>query len=552
MARFLSIDADSHGLLIAVGSGTRDKLTVERLIAATDLAQSLTTSNAALVGQRLKQLLKEANVSPAPALVTVGRDRIILKEIKHPPVPPADEPSVIRFAAMKEIADGTDDVLFDYVPLGGSLNAGERRAAVAFVKKDIIAAVRTMCDAAGIKIAAITPRPYASVAALAHAASTGEVPAPEPVDGPVAVVVMHEGGGEFTVCRNGQATFTRPISSAAIATEATLLTELRRNLAVASSQANADVQAIYIAEAETRGEGWSGRLRAALGMPVHAFDPLANLAAAASIPAELHGRFVGPVGLLLAKGTGTLPINFAQPRQPRRSGESSPKQKRMLVAAALAFLVLAAAAVGGYLVLDDTQRKITNLRFQITGLDSDIQKAESDAKRLAAMKEYQAREVNWLDEYYDQTERFPDIKGMKLTYLEGMAKPMPTEKERAAEATRRAGKNAPPTPAATLRMTVATNDSLLPEALVSSLQRETKYYIGPKKSGGALVGGNSGGPKLQQFIIDVSVAHRKPEDYSRKLTASFPKQPPPIREEVQPEKAKEPATTPEPMTEEQE
>lgn len=537
MAKSIAIDADAHGLLVAVGSSARDKLAIDRLIAATDLTEPLTVSNAAQVGQRLKQLLKEAHVAPGPALVVVGRDRILLKDVKYPPVPASDEPNVVRFAAMKDVVEGADDVVFDYLPQ--PITEGERRATVAFVKKDVIAAVRQMCDAAGLKLSGVTPRPFAAVAALMQASSHGVVPPPDPVDGPVALVVVQEGGGEFTVCRNGVVVFTRTIPPAAVTSEESFFLELRRNLALASTQAGSDVQAIYVAEGDTQGEGWSGRLKATLGLPVYSFDPLAHVAAASQIPPELHGRFLGAVGLLVARGqSGPLPINFTQPRQPRRSNESSPQRQRALLYLLVGICSLAALGIGGWMMLDAAESKVRGLRMRIGQTEEEIRQREVDKKKLAALEEYTSREINWLDEYYEQTVRFPDITKVKMLQFEGTALPMPTDRDRAAEAAKGPPpKNAPPKPVAHLRMTLAAENGKLPGEMSDSIHNERKWYANSRMVAGAVIGG-AGAGKLQQFIIEADLTRRPPLEYLRKLLVKLPE---PVKPAAEKNKDSEPS-----------
>jgi hypothetical protein len=536
MPKFLAIDADAHGLILAVGSAARGSLNIDRLIAATDLIQPLSPATAPLIGERLKQLLKDGKLGTPPALVAIGRDRVILKDVKHPPVPPADEPGVVRFQALKELGEGADDGIIDYTPMEAAGN--ERKAAVAFLRRDMAAAVRTVCEIAGLKIQAMTPRPHAAVAVLNDAATNGRVPPPDPVDGPVAVVLITEAGGEFTVCRNGAMTFSRAIPAGAVASEGALLAELRRNLAVVAGQAGEDVQAIYLAEAEQGAAGWSARLRAELGVPVYAMDPLAGIAQGEPIPAPLHGRFLGPVGLLLARGaTGPLPINFATPRQPRRTAETTPQKKRMMMAALAAAVLFGALALGGYFLNEAAEAKVRSLRKQITEVEELTKQGELVAKRLAAVEEFRGREVVWLDELYDQAEMVPDGKKMKLVNWEGKVTPLPTDKERAAAAQSPPTKNSPPKRAGTLTMTMTSDDPNLVEKQVAAIERDRRFYVGTSKSTKPLVGG--GKSNVQQFVIDTGIAARKPSDYTKRLVAVLPKLPDPVPDEKKDDEKKE-------------
>src|SRR5581483_6435096 len=82
------------------------------------------------LGKWLKLKLKEAGIAPAPVLACIGRDRVILKDLRYPPVPPADEAGVIRFQAVKELTDPPNEVVIDYAPVP---NGGSERRAFALI-----------------------------------------------------------------------------------------------------------------------------------------------------------------------------------------------------------------------------------------------------------------------------------------------------------------------------------------------------------------------------------------------------------------------------------
>ena len=153
MSRYLAIDLDTAGLYIAAGSAGK----VERALVWEDPRLPLAADNARGLGEGLREALKAAGVAPAPALVGLGRDRVIFKDLRFPPVPDAEEPAVVRFQAMKEMTESADDVVLDYVLVAGG--AGERRATAVIVRKDVYAAVQALCAAAGLKLAGVTPRP---------------------------------------------------------------------------------------------------------------------------------------------------------------------------------------------------------------------------------------------------------------------------------------------------------------------------------------------------------------------------------------------------------
>jgi Tfp pilus assembly PilM family ATPase len=532
LPRFLAIDADAHGLYVAAATVRGGSIKIEHALTAAADGQPFSPASAKALGAKLKELLKQAGVAPAPALVCVGRDRVILKEVRFPPTAPAEEPAVVRFQATKDLTEGADDVAVDYHPVPYADRTAERQALVVFLRREMLAAARVLCETAGLKLAGVTPRPFAAAAAAARAVAAGAVPGPDTPDAPVAVVALSDLGGEFTVVRGGLVKFSRNIPPAAVASEATLTGELRRNLAVYAGQPGGDdVQGLYLAEAD-EADGWSGRLRAALPVPVHTFDPLANTVAGEAVAATDRGRFVGPVGLLAARSGGQLPINFQQPRQPR--GEISANRNRVTAGVLVGILLVGFGGIGGYLLVDSAEGRVAAKRMLLKQLDDQIAAQDLNQKRLAAADELTDREVVWADEIYDLSARFPNIERMRLAQFEGTALPPPTDKDRQKDeqlkANPQAAKNAPLKPVAKLRLTVITESPDLPNGLVSSFQNEKKYYSETKSTVGGLIGGAAMAAKTgnqQQVIIETKLAHRKPEDYKRHLDATLPKAPPP-------------------------
>jgi hypothetical protein len=513
VSKFIAIDLAPDGIFAVAGSARGGHAKVEQAVSWTEAdgeaSPLLSGDTARRIGEQLRDKLRDAGIQPAPVLVCVGRGRVILKELRYPAVPPSEEPAVVKFQAMKELSDAADDVVLDYTPLSNGAPDGERRSMAVVIRKDLYSAIQQMCAAANLRLAAVTPRPYAVAAGLARAFGTGAVPAPESKAEAVAALVLGPAGGEFTVTRNGEVTFTRDVPGPVVTSEPMLLGEVRRNLTMyAGGSPGHPVSGLYLAEAAG---GWAGRLRAALGIPVAAYDPLNG--GVPEIAEPIRGRFAGAAGLLAAKAADALPINFAAPRQPKASKD--PKQRQLLVVALGALVLLGGFGLLGLFTLNAADQRVGALRRQKTDLEDQVKKLEPDAKRLDAANKWKARQVNWLDELYEMSERFKSSDKFTAASFDGRAiDPDPKTGNQPNQAR--------------IDVKVASRDIGQVNALVDAMRGEPKYYVGAEKSTGGPVQGD---PQAREYTVLARVNGRPPEQYTRGAPAGFK---PPVRTQYPP------------------
>jgi hypothetical protein len=520
LSRILVIDVDTNGLTLASGTVRKGAPVIDRAIAQTDELPALTPELASGLGKKIKELMKQAGMSAAPAVLLVGRDRLFLKEVRHPPVPGAEEPAVVRFQAVKELSDNPEDMALDYLPLGPTPDGG-RKAIAVFVRKDFLKAAKEMCEAAGLKLAAVTPRPYAAAAGLRQAIAAGVEPPDAPTDA-VALVYPAGAGGEFVVIRGDDMLFSRPVPAAAFASEAAFVGETRRNLAVVGGQVPGGVTAVYLAEAESPGGGWAGRLQDALPIPVRAYDPLAGSSVGDAVPAQYRGRFAAAGGAIALKAApGPLPINFVTPRQPK----SEPNKNRTLfmVAALAACILVGLAIFGGMRLVDSASQEVASLTSQKDSIDENLKFLTLNAKRADAAEEFMKFHVRLHDEMYDWTHLFPEIVSTRVTMIDYTAAAMPSKKERQDEEKRKETNpayKAPIKPVGKVTFTIQAKDSTQVAAFVRALSTHGNYVNVTAPQGGGLAGSGS---LNQTFTVKADVLARPADKYSRTLNVTMPK-----------------------------
>jgi hypothetical protein len=549
MPRFLAIDFDSSGVFIASANTGGGGIAFDSAAALTDGIPALTVQNAAELGLKIKALMQEAKIPPAPVLACLPRDRIVVKDVKYPPGPVEQEPALVRFQSQKDLTDSPDDLLMDYAPAPAQPGEATRKATVAFVRKEAANAVKAVCDAAGLKLQAILPRPYAAAAGLRYALAKGAIPSPEEANPVLAQLSVGSKGGEFSVAQGAQLLFSRTISGMSLASENAFVGEVKRSLAAFSAQhPNATIRAISYCEGDVPGGGWAGRLQSVLPVAVYPSDPLSEAGPLEHVPARLRGRFFGAVGMLAAKAENApFGMNFLAPRAPK--AEPNKYRSRVLIGALLLMLVLGVGFVFGRMAIDRSSKQVAELTAMKSNLDDDIQALELNSKRLAAADEFANREIAWIDIFYDLNDQFPNIDKMRLQEIDGsitvqtapakgIGTPSPSPTPSPGSALKPPGGSVPLKPATPekekkgqLRVLLVAEEAAMPEKLKDTLNKESGLGNVRLTTGGLVGSANS---KVQQFTINADVFKRKPEEFSRRIPP-----PPPPPKVPEPEKPAE-------------
>jgi hypothetical protein len=506
LARFLGLDWDNNQLhLVAVTTG-RGGVRVERAAVWQDNF-SPGPGRAEAVGQRLREYLRNDGIAAAPALVCVGRDRVILKEIRHPAVPPAEEAALIRFQASKEMAESPESVVIDYTAKSTATNGGEKTAFAFAVRRELPLFLQAVCRAAGLKLLAVTPRGFGVAACLKRSAVT---PADNP-DAAVAVLTVADGWADFSVVRGEGLLFTRALPAGT-----NLVAEVRRNLAVYAGQASTNgtkVQALHVAAGD-KDVHLVEDLRRALPLPVHMLDPFAP-------DAHLdfsgdRGGFTGAVGLTAAwAARRAAPVNFVAPKEPVKA--SNPETRRAVRIGAMVGALLLLLAVLAVWWLNSRKSLLEELQEADAKHDSELQALAPDAKHIDALKDWSGATVSWRNELYDVTARFDSRKGFRLTEFSGTVKQQPSGLAGHAKAPEKKF-----TSELTLHGEVRPGDEGYAERLKAALT-DTHHRAGVQFK--TPVAGDSAKKDTKTFTVRMEIAPQPARDYTG--TMSLPGPPPP-------------------------
>jgi hypothetical protein len=377
--------------------------------------EELSPQSAASLGGKLRDFLKSNGLPAAPVLVCVGRDRVVLKEIHHPPVPPQDEPALVRFQATKDLAETPDSVVLDYAPLNDPGAAGERHALAVILRREILTSFQQLCRAAGLKLLAVVPRPFGAAGCLELARLRGEKSAePEVPAEAAAVLLLGPRWAELDLLQGPKLLFSRSLGIGP-----SLAAEVRRSLMAFSSQVNGTFprpspKTLYLA-GDGEGRAPLLSLNTSLGMPVRELDFLTGQEKAL-LPAEDQSALAAGLGLLQAWSRKQVPVNLASPREPAPVVDQG--RRRRFLFAAVAVLVLVLAWFGGSQLLANKQAAIQNVSEETAGIEQKFGRLKQDQADLDALKEWEKGAVRWIDEFYDLAARFPRETGFRLTSIQ--------------------------------------------------------------------------------------------------------------------------------------
>lgn len=417
MSRYLALDWDQQLLHIVSGTVSGTKCTVQKAV----VFQENKSPNPAEVdelGAILKGRLREAGIAGAPVLVVVPRDVVILKDLRIPAVPPHEEPPIVRFQTVKELTHREEDIVLDYTVVHGPSTASmgsDRRILAVVLRRELFEMYQRLCKAAGLTLAGITPRPFGLACALQRVAGAAPEMALPGGDAAVAMVLITGRWGEFSVFRGDVPVLTRTINVGG-----NLAGELRRNLAVYAGQnPQHPVRAVYLT-GDVSDDARDAIAGALPDLALHTFDPFTG-AGRADIPATQRAGFTAAVGVLHARARKAgLPINFLEPRQPRKPVD--PRKWLAYAAAALLVLLVGGGYVFATLQLQAKNVELNSLQAKKRKLDLDLAKTKKDNQTLQALGDWDA--PVWLDEIYDLTQRIGDVNKLRIIKLnaEPMAK----------------------------------------------------------------------------------------------------------------------------------
>lgn len=496
MAQWLAIDWDQDQLHLLVARTGRKSAQAERAVSWT-LPEPLTLASAERIGRALREQLKAQKFPTAPTLVSVGRDRVILKEVRFPAVPKHEEPALVRFQASKELTEPPEACVIDYAPLRDNDGMGERHVLAVAARRDLVAMFQALCRGAGLRLAALAPRPFGIGAALRRALGAGSSATAART---TAVLSLGRRWAELSLYRGERLALSRVLP-----TGAALGGEVRRSLAVFQAQHGEDGAApplLYLFGPTEALTVEAGSLPIPVE-PVNPFDPDAAAGDALPRDGEAAAAFAGPLGLLEAYARqGQWPINLAEPKKERAPGTDPRTRQRYVLAGAGAVLVIALVGLL-WLTLKWQRDAIGKITAEKQDLEETLRAFAPERTDIDAVKNWNHRTVPWADELYELAARFPHEPGFRINGLSAGLTTSGGKKNGAAKS------------AAVARIQVI---GVAPRAKAGLIDKFRDELV-PDKHLRANVKRIKGSGGMQEFQMEIDLSRQPAEAYKTRLVA---------------------------------
>jgi len=408
-AAWLVLDWDQDHFHVLCAQSTRHGVKVTRA-ASWPHPEPFTPSTAERIGKALRDFMKAKQIAPTPVIFGLGRDRVFLKELRFPEIAPHEEANLVRFQTGKELTESIDNYVVDYVHLARDTGGGNRHVMTAAVRRDVVAMIQTLCQSAGLKLHAITPKLFGMAGALERAV----YPEESPLQPNALNVVLAPGQrwAELSFYRG-----RRLLQAQALANGPLLLNEIKRNLAVFQAQhaVNLDVtgpECLYMFGDEQGGVQSSSNGH---HLPIRMLNPLhqePDVAKSVKTPA----CFAGAAGLAdLWSQSGAKPLNLAAPRR-MSAPVSVTKQRGIFYGAAAAVFLVVMIGMMAY-VLSQKRAEIQRLTSARVADEKFLSDNAQERADLDAYRDWEASTIPWLDELYDLSARHPWEEGFRVHQL---------------------------------------------------------------------------------------------------------------------------------------
>ncbi len=398
-------DRSTLDYVLADHKGGHVRITAAGSIACDDEEQPISP------GEVLRLELLRLGVRRADLVVALGRGSVDVIPLQLPPAGDDELPTLVANQVMRDAGEIADTGVVDFVTLPCAPD--EPRTGFAFaVDAATLQQVLAEAAIASLKPIAVVYRPLASITLLRRA-----VPQSRRT---MILVTLHDREADISIVRGGGLVYTRTARLSETRNvgdiAAQLALEIRRSLAAASLTPDAEEQHLYVFGALQETEQLVTDLAEELSLPASLLDPLRAEHVDGPTP-DAVGRLSPLLGMVYDHYGQSHATDFLHPKQP------PPPPNYVRRVGSYAAVVLILAAVGAYFLWDARAKEaaeIAELKSNLASTTARLEKVQQKQAVVDAVWQWQTDNVNWLDELYDLTRRFPDGRDAMIRRLSAL------------------------------------------------------------------------------------------------------------------------------------
>lgn len=405
MPRYLAIDWDDTELRVAAANIHGDKVTIEDLVAAP-------LSDETQVNEALKRLIAENKLRASEAIICAHRSAVELRSLTVPPVPENELPDIVRFQALREFSELSEDWPIDYLPVRSTEEGITVKAAAMSPKR--VAEATAQLDDCDLKPIGLILRPTALSALVATL---------QPKEGEIRLLVdILDRNAELTVVDGLNVHLMRTIhlpSGNAEQRDTMLVGEIARTTVAAKNQSHLNVATVVFFGSKESRRTQIELTQSKLNLKTECIDPLDSVSTSGKVALDSKdvGRFAAAIGMLCEQASEEHhTIDLLRPRKPIKP----PSRRRLYTFVGLAVACCVVAAVSGVwyqLALLDSD--IEMLRTTASRKKMEASKADARIENIERIQLWETSAVNWLDEFERMSTQMPEADYVQLTQMTG-------------------------------------------------------------------------------------------------------------------------------------
>ncbi len=431
------IDWDERSLRLVAAEVARGAVRV-RAAAHVPIEPEVNVREPAALGGFLRRSMAANRIRGRRAMVDIARHEVVLNRMALPPGTTDELAAMVHMQIGKELPFAKDQAVIDFALPARPSADGMLEVWVAAVRSSAVQYYRQVIEAAGLRLERLGLRPFANACGLRVG---GELP------GRTLMIDIGPSVTEIGVLRDGHLAYSR---SAAVAVPPAglwsggeapsppargdstiplsdematrprpldvLLVEVNRTIAAyRATDLGATIDRIVLAGTVGVDESVARAFENRFGAPAGLYE----------VPESLRWRGAGVPIVAFSAVIGLAAASTADPRQ--HFDFSHPKEpeaerrerirKRPLVAV-VAGLFIAAGAVAAWQPFALRKAELARLNAQIRLLNEDEAARKDMLRKVAELKDWQKRNISWLDMLLALSEALPSNEQSHLTELE--------------------------------------------------------------------------------------------------------------------------------------